>query len=297
MNRSIHAFAIAGLAFAAALTGAARAQQAPAAPAPSAPPTVMDAQYDGNTHWMVAPYVWVPTVNGSLRATVPAKGTGIPPFSTAQLNVQVGPNSYLTKLNAAAMLAFDVRKGNVSLYGDYIYLNVASGSTFVSSISGPGGKIVVPVNLATSLRLTSSLSELAVGYTIARSHYANLDFIAGWRQAPLTTTLAYTLDVGKKGFIDKSGTVRDTSVVNDVLFGFRGRAFLGGSHWYVPYYADIGAGYNNVAWQAYSGAGYQFRTQSVVLLWRNLAFTSFPADNRLQKLTIGGPLLGYTFGF
>jgi hypothetical protein len=92
------------------------------------------------------------------------------------------------------------------------------------------------------------------------------------------------------------GTVVNKQVANDVIFGLRGKAFLGDGHWFVPYYIDAGAGAINQTWQAYTGAGYTFNHgQTFLLAYRSLNYYGFPAGSPVQKLTLGGPLLGYTF--
>jgi hypothetical protein len=76
----------------------------------------------------------------------------------------------------------------------------------------------------------------------------------------------------------------------------RGRAFLGDGHWFVPYYIDVGTGNDNQTWEGYTGAGYAFNHgQTLVFNWRSLNYFSFPPITRVQKLTLYGPLLGYTF--
>jgi hypothetical protein len=83
----------------------------------------------------------------------------------------------------------------------------------------------------------------------------------------------------------------------DVIFGLRGKAFFGDSRFFVPYYIDLGVGANNQTWQGYGGAGYAFdHGQTLQLAWRSLNYYGLPSNSAVQKLTMGGPVLGYTFG-
>lgn len=97
----------------------------------------------------------------------------------------------------------------------------------------------------------------------------------------------------------RSGSVQTADIAQDVIFGLRGKAFLGDGHWYVPYYVDLGTGIGqlgNQTWQGYSGAGYAFNHgQSIILLYRDLTYTGFSPISHVQKLSMYGPLLGYTF--
>jgi hypothetical protein len=282
-------------AFAAALPAAA---QEPASPAPSetSAPTLMDRQYDGNTHVMIAPYIWGPNVKGNFQFSIPTLPHR-PPRIT-QPSTQIGPSDYLPKLNSAAMAAFDVRKGLVDLFGDAIYLNATTTATVASSISGPLGKIQIPVSVDASAHLSTAIWEVAAGYTFAHGHNADLSGFAGVREFPANLTIGYTATVGRKNILAPSGSISASDYNSDIIFGLRGRAFFGDDHWYVPYYADLGTSISTTGqtWQAYSGIGYAFpHGQSIIALWRALNYSSFPPTSHTQKLNLAGPLLGYTF--
>lgn len=294
--RSFCAPAIAALAITTATTFAC-AQEPPASPAPGATmqPTLLDQQYDGQTHVMLAPYIWGPTVSGNFQFFVPT----LPRHHGGRLiqsTIDVGPSDYVPKLNTAAMAAFDVRKGNIDLYGDAIYLNASTTATINSTLSGPLGKVNIPVTIDSSARLAAAIWELALGFTVARSHSADLSTFLGYRSFPIDLNVGYTATVGKRGILAPSGTATPSDYAGDAIWGLRGRAFFGDQRWYVPYYLDFGGGHNNQTWQAYSGGGYAFpHGQSLVLLYRDLNYYGFPSTAHTQRLNLGGPLLGYTF--
>jgi hypothetical protein len=285
----------AGLAFAAG-TAIASAQETPA-PSETSSPTFMDRQYDGNLHVTLAPYIWGPTVRGNFSFSIPA----LPhrPPGVVQTSFQIGPSDYLSKLNSGAMFAFDVRKGGFDLFGDYIYLNATTtGSTFFT-ITGPRGRVVIPVTVDAVARLRASIWEAAAGFTVARGHEADLSVITGFRNFPVNLPFSYNVTIGRRGILAPSGSVTLGTVGQDVIFGLRGKAFFDGDRLFVPYYADIGTAIgqnNNQTWQGYTGAGYAFNHgQTLVLLYRDLSYWGFPPISRVQKLTMSGPLLGYTF--
>src|SRR5271170_4223204 len=78
--------------------------------------------YDGHWRFTFAPYIWAPTINGTLNFTAPGAQGGaslpnqIPPGTN--IGVTVGPNSYLTNLNSAFLGYFEVRKSNWSAFTD-----------------------------------------------------------------------------------------------------------------------------------------------------------------------------------
>jgi hypothetical protein len=288
------------LVLALAATASVHAQETPAPQATASPPvlsdhpTFMDRAYDGNTHVTFTPYVWLPTIRQNLAFTVPTLPHG--GGGSFSSNTTVGPSDYLSKISSAAMFSFDVRHGEWDVFGDYIYTNVSSNATFASTLSGPVGKIHIPVTFTTNARLASSIWELAAGITLAHGHDADLNLFAGWRQAPINLTAAWNATIGTKGIIAPSGTVKLSPLANDVIFGFRGRSYIGDSHFYVPYYIDMGVGYNNQSYQWLSGAGYTFdHGQSLLLTYRMLSFNGFPPSSPIQKLNLYGPLLGYSF--
>jgi hypothetical protein len=269
-------------------------QPTPATPMPAASPTLMDRAYDGRLHVTLAPYIWLPTARTNLQFTIPKLPTGA--GGTFVTNTTVGPSDYLSKINSAAMFSFGLRQGDVEVIGDYIYTNFSSSATFNSTLSGPVGKLKIPLTVTSNARLASSIWELAAGLSIAHSHSADANFFVGWRQFPSTTTLSYTATVGKRGLLSRAGTVKVSPLTNDVIFGFNGRIFAG-DHWYVPYYGDIGVGATQQSWQAYGGVGYAFNHgQSFIATYRTLNYYGFAGDAPIRKLSLYGPLLGYTFG-
>ncbi len=270
---------------------------APATPAPAASPTLMDREYDGNLHILAAPYLWAPTVGGSFQYTIP----NLPrrPGGTAQTSVQVAPVTYLPKLNSAVMFAFDARKGGVDLFGDYIYLNATMSASASATLTGRFKRLQVPVSLSTDAHLRESIWEAAAGFTVARGHNADLSIITGMREYPLSLSIDYSATIGRRRPFMRSGTVLAAGIAQDVIVGLRGKAYFGDGHFYVPYYADVGSGIgqlDNQTWQAYSGAGYTFNHgQSLIVLYRAMSYFGFSPVSSVQKLSMYGPLLGYTF--
>ena len=273
-----------------ASSGLARAQEA--TPAPEATPTLMDREYDGQLHITAAPYIWGPTVKGSFSFTVPR----LPRHSGKVIGstLSVGPASYLSQLNSAGMAAVDVRKGAFDVFADGIYVNATTTANVNTSIGTRRAQI--PVSIGVSARLATSIWEAAAGYTVARGHDADLSVFMGLRQFPVNLTMGYNATIGKRGLIAPSGTVGVSSFTSDVITGLRGKAFVGDGHFFIPYYIDVGTGNSNQTWEGYTGAGYAFNHgQALVFDWRSLNYYAFPPISRVQKLTMYGPLLGYTF--
>ncbi len=288
---------IVALAASAAASAPALAQQA--TPAPQSTPTLMDRQYDGQTHVTVAPYIWAPDVGGSFQYSIPTLRTR--PRKILESSISVPPSQYLPKLNSAAMLFADVRKGDLDVFGDVIYVNASMTSSLNTTFAGPLGKVQIPIALDTNAHLSTAVWEAAAGYTVAHGHNADASVFAGLRAFPVNLTLDYNATiVGRRRVISPSGTITNSDYLSDLIVGFRGRAFFGDGHWYVPYYADYGTSINtiqNESWEAYSGFGYAFNHgQTLLAAYRALNFNSFEPNVHTQRLTMAGPLLGYSFG-
>ncbi len=255
----------------------------------------MDRQYDGQTHVMLAPYIWAPTIKANYQFSVPTLPHGGKGHGPIFGNVQVGPSDYLPKLNTAGMLAFDVRKGNIDLFGDGIYINASTNATIVTSVSGPKGHVQIPVTFNASARVATAIWELAAGYALAHGHNADLNAFVGVRDFPIDLTASYYATISKRNIITPTGTVTSSDHTDDVIWGLRGRAFLS-DRFYLAYYGDWGTGMTNQTWEAYGGGGYAFpHGQTIIALWRSLDYNAFPPGSSVQRFDLSGPLLGYTF--
>jgi hypothetical protein len=289
------ALALAPLALALTCAAAlAQGSSTPATPAPASTPTAMDRAYDGQFHANLIPYLWLPTIRTNLQYTIPQLPVGGGTFAR---DSQIGPSDYLTNLNTAGELAFNVRKGDALLLGDYIYVNASATANAFTTLSGPAGKIKVPASFVTNARIATSIWELAAGISLAHGHNADLNLIVGWRQFPLTATAAYTATIGSRIPLTRSGTVKISPLANDVVFGLQGRVYVGDGHWFTPYYIDAGSGSNQQTWEANAGAGYAFpHGQAFVATFRTLQYNGFTSDSPVKKISMWGPLLGYSFG-
>ncbi len=293
------ATAAAILAFCAA-GAVARAQDAQPTPLPAqtTAPTLMDRQYDGQLHVTAAPYIWAPSIHANFQFPIQRLGGGTTSAGgVLSKTVEIGPSDYLPKLNSAAMGVIDIRKGNIDLYLDAVYLNATTNATIVGSVTGPLGHVHIPITVNSSARLASGIYEAAIGFTVARSHYANLDTFLGYRDFPVNLNVDYNATIGKRGIIAPSGNVTTHDQTEDAVFGLKGKIFFNDKGWYIPYYGDFGGGNNNQTWEAYSGLGYAFpHGQSFLLLYRQLDYYGFPDTAHVQRLDLGGPVFGYTFG-
>ena len=224
-------------------------------------------------------YGWLPSLNGDLKFPLP-RGLG-------DQSVSVSADQILDALQFTLMGSFEARKGDWSLFTDVIYLDLDGSDSKAATFSDGVTRTVLDGNL----QLTGWVWTLGGGYTAWRNEGSYLDVLAGARLLALDADLKLT---GPGRF--QLGRKTDDSVdLWDGIVGVTGRAKLDGN-WFVPYYADVGAGSSQVTWQAAAGVGYAFKWGDVMLLYRHLQYDQ-DGDEMLQNVSFGGGMLGVNFRF
>jgi hypothetical protein len=241
----------------------------------------------GNWQFSLTPYLWLPSIDGTLKYSVPPGAGGSP-------EVKFGPNDYLDNLNFALMLKGEARKGDWAIFTDVIYLNVSGEKGSVKSVGGPGGVVEIPVNIDTSIGLRGLLWQLAGSYTVARSQSATLDVLGGVRYFGVKASFDWQF-AGPLGLFPQSGSFSERKDLWDAVVGVRGKVGLGGG-WFIPYYLDIGTGSSALTWQGIGGVGYSFKWGDVLLAYRHLYYDQ-KDDKLIQSFRFSGPALGANFRF
>jgi len=229
----------------------------------------------------VTPYLWLPTINGSLKRHLP----------DFDLELETGPNDYLSDLELFLMVSGEARKGKWSIYTDLVYLDFSDESSHAKTISL--GPISTTVDLGdTHYSLSGYVWTLAGGYAAVQNPQATLDVIGGFRHFNIEASAGWTLP-------DASGQLEFSQRKDlwDAIVGVRGRVKLGeNSGWSMPYYADLGAGSSSLTWQAMAGVAYSWGWGDVGLVYRHLAY-DMDDDKLLQDIEFSGPAVGAAFHF
>jgi hypothetical protein len=241
----------------------------------------------------VTPYLWLPNINGTLKYSVPP-GAGSP-------EVEAGPNDYLENLQAVIMISGEVRKDRWSVFTDLIYLEFADEESSVKAVDFGGSAVSSSLNLATSSSLRGTAWTLGAGYAALPDRPVTLDVFGGLRYFELAASTDWQLSsviTGPGGgqTFPRTGGISEKMALWDGIVGVRGRIPLGGSHWSIPYYLDLGTGSSNWTWQGLLGIDYSFKWGAVTLAYRNLYYDQ-KDDKLLQDLRFSGPALGVTFRF
>jgi hypothetical protein len=263
-----------------------------------------DQKADNRWHVDLTPYLWAPTVNGSVqydRASIrsgilpggpvsPGAPVLIPVPTSGTLDLNIGPNSYFSKINSGALFTMSARRGTGLLFTDIIYLNLSSARNTITNFTGPLGNVNLQASAGTQSRLTGTLWTVGGGYVLAESKFATLYGFGGWRYAGVTSRLDWQF-AGPLGILDRTGSAARSVSLDDALVGVRGQVHLS-RRLYIPYYADIGAGSSNTTWQAVGGIGYG----NVAIVFRNLQY-NMTGENAFPSLRLSGVAIAGTFRF
>ncbi len=259
----------------------------------SAPATAADVNmWDGNWHYDFAIYGWFPGVKGTFNFDLPPGVIIPPPGLNVSHSASVTPNDYLSSLQFVAMLAGEARRGNGAIFGDLIYMDMASLKSQVKHVTGPNGDVTLPVNAGRELR--APLDDRHARRKLHDRPHATRQLRSPGRIS-LRRHDNSSLDwnfAGDNGILSKSGGTSDSINLYDGIVGFKGAVALSpDGKWYLPYYADIGAGNNsNWTWQAYGGVGYRFDWGGILVAFRNLSYNTSKSKS-VESLDLTGPLI------
>ncbi len=259
-------------------------------------PTIAGAQSEEPWDFILRPYFWGPTINGSLRyAPPPAKGAP---------EVEMGPNDYLSHMNAGLMLSAEARKGDWAFITDLIYLHMGMEDSQVKQVSfGNGQRSALSASLDTGTKSSLKGLEwmLAASRTVLSSPYNRTEIFGGVRYLGIEAATEWRIGTtiaapgGQRTFATRGDITQRVDLV-DAIIGVRGTVRLGDGNWLLPYYLDVGAGESSRTWQAMTGISYRFSWGEATLAYRHVAYDQ-SGDKMLQSLSFSGPALGASFHF
>jgi len=245
----------------------------------------------------VNPYLWLPSVNGTLKYDIPSGGGGGPTVDIA--------NNRLENLGFALLINGEARKGDWAIFMDVDIVSINAQNSTLQSVEfqNAGGQIPVTagVDLGTQSSFRADLGELVGSYTMAHNDRSSIDILGGFRYLSLRASLDWQLaaDIAGPGpgqSFGRSGSISQRVELWDGIIGVRGRVGLGSGTWAIPYYLDVGAGASALTLQAMAAIEYRFRWGDVQLFYRYLYY-DMKDDKLLQGVSFDGPGFGVNFRF
>jgi hypothetical protein len=188
--------------------------------------------------------------SGTISGWAPASWTTV---STDRISKST-TSSISDNINSAgglAMLTGEAHKGNWGLMADMVYWQMGGNANKEVPILRGAGTLDVGVNA----KVTQTMLTFAGTYTAYNSPSLYLDGLAGIRYITSTTTIDATREItAPLGSVSASGNRSSVLHTTDPVIGFKGRARISDTSWFVPFYADAGKGpgSNNTTWQGQS---------------------------------------------
>jgi hypothetical protein len=214
-------------------------------------------------------YAWLPSLDGEFKYQLDNGGSS-----------SIDASQILDSLNMTFMGAYEARKDKWVLLGDLIYLNLSNDKD---------RETLGYSNV--DMKLKGWQIGLYGGYNLYLTNRSSLDLMAGLRYLTIDTEVKLSSDLALLPDLSLSKDVD----VWDGIIGLRGYTKLN-QNWFIPYYADIGAGDSDLTWQAITGIGYQAGWGDVSLVYRYLEWDQ-DEDKLLQNVSFSGPALAVKFRF
>ena len=211
-------------------------------------------------------------------------GAGVGGETTSGSDVDIDFDDLFKDLQLGFMGSLAASKGQWTLFGDFIYLDVEDDTKGTVNILGE------PVPTKVDVELKGFITTLGGAYRVLETDSTRLNLLAGARYLWLKADL--DVDIGSLG---AGGSESDT--VWDGVVGLRGKTDLA-KKWYLTYYADVGAGNSKSTWQALAGINYRFQKVDAVVGYRYLEWDFDKGDMlNFDDLNLSGPFAGVKFRF
>lgn len=257
---------------------------------------------DGWT-FRLTPYLWLPTIDGSLKYALPPGSGGSPEIS-------VGPTDWLDLLNSGLLLSGSATKGRFSVYSDVVYLSMTSKNdgrvlSVDDTVTVPGTRVPIPISADLALNTRTDLDGLswtiAGGYELAASDTSSISAFVGARYFGVDVKSSWdlTADISVPGtgvILPAQGQIGSDVDLWDAIIGVQGTSDLGEGKWSALYYLDVGKGDSDLTWNAVAGVTYTYGWGELLLAYRHLEYDQ-SADKLLQDFSFSGPGLGARFTF
>jgi hypothetical protein len=246
------------------------------------------APWDSNTwRFGLTLYLYGPSIDGNF-AFPKRSGNG---------DIVVRSDDVFNSLNGAFMGAFEANNGQWGVFTDFLYVDVSGSKSGTRDFSIGGFDVPSSVSADLDLGIKGSAWTIAGEYRVLRSREAVVDLLAGARLLDVKPRLSWGLsgNVGSLPIASRGGSSEIKASNWDAIVGVKGRfAFGNDLRWFIPAYADIGAGESDLTWQVAGGLGYSFSWGDVLGAWRYMKY-DMKSDQAVKDLSLNGPMIGVSF--
>ena len=215
--------------------------------------------------WMVAPYLWVPTIGTDVRAETP------PDDSETEFA------DIIDKIDGAFLLRLEGQGDHFGVFADLIFLGVADDSDRPLS--------------HTASDLDTWLIEAAGVWSPGDDRYRGLGLFAGLRYVDVDLTV----EVDPVNPLFDTGTVATDKSYSDLMVGAR-YTLAFAERWGLTLRGDGSFGDTEGSWSASAIAQYRTGNGGWFFGYRHLSVEVETGDSTTE-ITMSGPAIGYGFSF
>jgi hypothetical protein len=220
---------------------------------------------DERWDWMVAPYLWAPSIKADLRED-------LPPTENEQAF-----GDWIDKLEFAFLGHVEGQGDRIGMFGDVIYLALGDSQGYP--------------RVRTEGDLDATIVELAAVLPLGEERFQGLDLFAGLRYFDVSTEAEFDPVNDALPIVSRD---RDDSFY-DFLFGARYTARLS-DRWGLTLRGDGSTGDTDGSWSAEINATYRMGNGAWVFGYRYME-VELPMEASSLDLTLDGPQFGYAFRF
>lgn len=227
----------------------------------------------------LTPYLWAASITGNVDYS-----------NGKHAHAHLNSNKVLSNLAMGGMLDGEMHYGRFGLMGNAVYAKLSNSSTqsFLRR-----EEITVDSNSDSWM----GIYTVAGSYTAYADQKLYLDIIAGARFLNLNAKVQLDASIANTTIsVDK--TLYSSTSATDAIGGIKGRARLGESSFFIPFYLDAGGSSSAAKFtsQQLLGVGYAFKDADILLAYNNLYY-SFKSDQVTSYLNLSGPMIGATLRF
>lgn len=242
-------------------------------------------QWNGNWHYTISPYAWLPGINATLRFQV---------ADSTVLSHSTG--NIWDNLGGAFELMGLARKGRWGVYADLDWVDFSDMEGHATTV----GRAGVPIQFGDRWDMQGAMANVAGIYTLAHGGSGYADLLFGARFVWIEGSLDWNFAAGGSGnnidFVRSGSRSRRAHFVNPMI-GLRGRWIPFHGRFFVPYHVDYGAAGSTSSAQASVGAGLAFGWGEVALTWRQVWLSQHADSSVLKQITLSGPSLRLAWHF
>jgi hypothetical protein len=218
--------------------------------------------------WMVAPYVWLPSINSDLERTVPPEGG---------ISADTSFDDILDKGDGAFLIRAEGQGDDFGVLADFVYLGLADDHEFE--------------RFNTETDLDARLFDLAGVWSPGDERYQGFEVIAGLRYIDVNVSAQF--DPVNPAFATTSFNGGDT--LYDFMLGVRFTTELS-DKWSLSLRGDGSTGDSEGTWNFDGTVYYKTNSGAWFAGYRYLS-VEYGNNDRNVRLNLSGPTFGYAFKF